>query len=678
MATVDIEPASLAVTPGESEVLTLTVRNDGDVVEAYHVTAVDDAVAHVVIAPDTLLVQPGETVTAEATLTLERTGRSPLGVLIVRFQVVPAGRPDEFLVVEAIVTIQSFSDVTAVLSPPALTGRRSGKAEVAITNAGNADTYAEVSVSAGELSPFITQSRVALPAGSTESVELSVRAAALLWRGEPVQHPFVVTVTPEGEQSISLDGTFTRLPVFAKWAFVAAISAAAVIVAALLVWVIVAALSGISGPEGGETTTASPSEAPAPPRPEPDVEMVVAVSADDAVRAGDTVAVALKPDVKKAPKGSLLAVEVKWPEGLVLTDDECEAWVAPDTDRALKSRPRSGDECVLTLSGRGSDAELVFATPPAGFTGAVSAGATRLVTLDRSEVTTLATGPDSDFGAVAAADITLAPYLFWMEVVDAEPSDWGPDAKVIIHHVMRGDGTDREATMAFHIAPPAFVDRIVEARGCNSFEDSTCSVYFGTDSGDPTNTTWEVDVWFAPDDARGIGTLSVTGASLTGVASNEVNRSIRSGEGVVVSERMFGVDVRLDSDEDPAQGESVTATIEVIPLEIPAEVSSYADGSWILGLELAWPGGLRPVGTATGCTLVDRICTLPALAPGETATIRMAFVVDDPEGSGEVRASGATLSYDPTTAADGSDDREQPRVSHPSHWIGSDAEWFPR
>lgn len=679
MATVDIEPAALAVTPGAPEVLTLTVRNDGDDVEAYHLTAVDEAAAHVVVTPDTVLVQPGETVTAEATLTLERTGRLPLGVLVVRFHIVPARQPEDFLVVEAIVTIQSFSDVTAELSPPELSGRRGARAEVVVANAGTADTHAEISVSAGEVMPFVGQSRVTLPAGSTERVELSIRGASLLWRGEPVQHPFVVTIAPEDGQPISLDGTFTRLPVFARWAFVMAICLGAVAVAALLVWIGAVALGGLSPSASVVTSSAVPSEtATSTPLPEPDVRMAVATTAVDTVRAGDPVTVVLKPDVTQAPEGSLLAVDVEWPEGTPLSADECEAWVARETDRILEGRPRPGDECLIGLTGRTHDTELIFETPPAGFTGAVSAVATRLVVLHRGEATTLEAGPDSDFGAAATAEIALVPYSFWLEVVDVEPSEWGPDAKVVIHHTMRGDGTDPETTMGFQITPPAFAEGIAESHGCNSFEDSTCSVYFGSDPNDPTNTRWEVDLWFAPNDARGIGPLSVEGASLTGVPSNEVSRSIRSAEGLVVSERMFGVDVRLDSDEDPAQGESVTATIAVSPLEPAADDSAYAEGSWVLGLELTWPRGLGLVGTARGCALVDNLCTLPPLDPGEGTTLTLTFVVNDRFDAGEIRASGATLSYDPTTAEDRRDAREQPGVSLPPHWIGSDAEWFPR
>lgn len=674
MATVDIEPAALAVTPGESQVLTLTVRNDGDEVEAYRLKAVDDAADHVVIEPDTLLVHPGNTRTATATLTLKHPERWSLGDLIVRFHIVPAEHPDEFLVVEAIATIQSFSRVAAVLTQPALDGRRSAKEEIAITNAGNVHSAADLSVSAGELAVSLDESRAEVPAGATENVGLTVRARSLLWRGEPVQHPFVVTVTPEREQAITLDGTFTQHPVFAKWAFVAAIAVAAAAAVALMVWVGAAVLSGVRGAPAATTASATPSPTPLP---EPDVRMVVATTTDAAEQAGDPVALTLQPDVDGAPDDSLLAVEVEWPEGLVLAVDECEAWVAPDTDAVLAGAPRSGDECIIDLSRARNDAELTFTTPPAGFTGAVNAGATRLVTLESDEVTTLETGPDADFGVVAAAEIELAPYPFWLEVVDADPSDGEPDAKVIIHRLMRGDGTDEAATMAFHLVPPEFVDGIAHTEGCDSFEDSTCSVNFFSDPDDPTNSLWEVDVWFDPDDARGIGPLIATGTSLTDVAPDDVSRFIRSAEGLVVIERMFSVDVRLDSDEDEGQGETVTATIDVTPIELPADGNPYSEGSWELALELEWPDGLAPVGTAMGCTLVGQTCTLPSLDPGEAATITMAFNVVDPFDGGDVRASGATLSFDPTTAADERDGREQPAVILPPHWIGTDAEFWP-
>ena len=44
-------------------------------------------------------------------------------------------------------------------------------------------------------------------------------------------------------------------------------------------------------------------------------------------------------------------MEMEWPEGLLLTGDECEAWIAPGSDGVLEGRPQSGDECIIELSG---------------------------------------------------------------------------------------------------------------------------------------------------------------------------------------------------------------------------------------------------------------------------------------------------------------------------------------
>jgi len=309
MATVaDIEPASLEVTPGQAEVFTLSVRNEGDDVEAYHLSAVDEAAEFVVIEPDTLLVHPGETGTATATITLEHTGKWSVGELIVRFHIVPAGQPDEFLVVEAIATIQSFSDVAAVLSPPAIQGRRRAEAEIAIANAGNAHAYADVSVSAGELAVSIDQAHAALPANSTESIDLKVRANGLLWRGDPVQHPFVVTVTPEDHSSISLEGTFTQLPLLPGWTFKALIGVAAALALLLVLWIGAAVLGGLGAP--AKTVAATPTET-ATSTPEP-ATIDISLTAATTPTAG-SVATTLEVEVDGAPDDSFVAVAVTWP-----------------------------------------------------------------------------------------------------------------------------------------------------------------------------------------------------------------------------------------------------------------------------------------------------------------------------------------------------------------------------
>jgi hypothetical protein len=613
-----------------------------------------------------------------------------VGDVVVRLHIVPAVRPDEFLVVEALATIQSFTDVAAVLSPPTLQGRRSAEAEIAIANAGNSHTDADVAVSAGELVVSIDHARVALPANSTESVDLGVRAKSLLWRGEAAQHPFVVTVTPEDEHAISLSGTFTQVPILPGWTFKAAIGLAAVAALVLVLWLGAIMWGGLGA--APVAATVSPS-ATATPTPTPDPVNVVAMDVvfeNEGAKAGDPVIVVLEPKVEGVADDARLAVEIVWPETLVLSDDDCAGWVAPDggeTDRELQGRPQSGDECLIDPSRSGGDAELTFTSPPSGLTDEVSAEATRVVAIEDGEVSALETGAGSDFGEAVATPIVLEPYPFWMEVVDADPAEEPPGeepgASVIIHRTLLGGGTDEPATIAFEVNAPAFVDGIDDTRGCNialDLEASTCTVAIGG-SDDPENITRPVRVWFDPNDARGVGILSVHGVALSigdhDVPTTELGQFIRGAEGLLVSDSIFGVDVRLDSD-DSGHGETVTATVEVTASELPAEIESYQDGSWTLGLELTWPSGLVLEGQPAGCTsFVGRLCTLPGPDPGEKPAVTLSFTVDDPFDGGEVGARGATLTYDPTTAADRRDGREQGAVSLPPHWIGSDAETFP-
>ena len=682
MATVaDIEPASLALTPGQAEVFTLTVRNDGDEVEAYHLSVVDDAVDHVVIDPDTLLVHPGETGTATATINLAHTGGWPVKDLIVRFHIVPTVHAEDFVVVEAIATIQSFSDVAAVLSPTTLEGRRGDDAEIAIANAGNTHAYADIAISAGELAVVIDHARVALPAASTESVELAVRAKKLLWHGAPVPHPFNVTVTPEDKPAISLEGTFTQLPVLPGWAPKAALGVAAALVALGAVWLTALAWGTIGGPLAPATSTPTETAIAAP------LDVRVAFAVDDVGNAGDTAVTVLGVDADGAPDDALVAVEVEWPDELTLVDSTCEGWVGAEIDRELHGRPRPGDECLIDPSRSRSEAELTFTTPPAGFGGDVTAMATRLLTIEDGEVQEIEPEAEPDFGQ---ADVTIdvQPYPFWMEVEVSDPpaSDDGTrQAAITVHRTLLGDGSDQMAQMAFELVLPGFAE-LTGMGICDGFDsDGTVCIldfplrpaYF------EDLAEWTVTASFeTSDDSPDAGLVSARPVALSfdgvPVPSAEVGESIRGAEALlVVADDLFPVDVELDP-ADAEAGDTVTATVEVTQSAFPTRVEAFRDGSWKLGLALYWPQALVLTGEPRGCaSFVGGVCELRGPPAGDRAVIMLSFTVaDDAFENGDVGADGAALIYDPTTEADRLDGREQPSVDLPPQWIGSDAETF--
>jgi hypothetical protein len=398
--------------------------------------------------------------------------------------------------------------------------------------------------------------------------------------------------------------------------------------------------------------------------------MAVSTTVDDTVRAGDPVAFTLESAAEGVPEGSLLAIKVVWDEGLVLTDDECEDWLAPDADEALAGRPLSGDECIVDISDGRTNTELTFATQPAGFTGAVTASETRLVTIDGGDVTSVDTGLASDFGTAAESPtITLSPYAFWMEVEDLGPSDTGDDVLVTIHHLMQGGGADPQTTLEFEVVLPDFATGIDETYDrCGDRGDTNCFVTFSDNAEDEANTEREIPMRLDIAEGGGIGLLEVKGTSLNGVVEG-VDQQVRGAEELLVSESVFDVDLALGRDDQPGRGEVVTAVIQVDG--VPPGFDMYSGGTWNLTLRVDWPEGLSPGNTPAGCDLAGHLCTLTDFDPVHGATITIEFDVDAGFYGGDVSASGESLGYDPTTAADLQDRRPLPPISLPSHWIGS-------
>ena len=179
----------------------------------------------------------------------------------------------------------------------------------------------------------------------------------------------------------------------------------------------------------------------------------------------------------------------------------------------------------------------------------------------------------------------------------SRPSERGHDATVIIHHVMRGDGTDPETTLAFEVGLPDFVDghpRYHECDGRAPAQRSAPSVSAATPH-DETNTTRSHRHVVRRRRCWRHRAVDRNGNVPRRCARRrKSNQWVRGAEGLLVSERLFGVDVTLDVDEQPGQKDSVTAIIEVSGVELPAGVDAYSGGSWELTLKLDWPAGLVP------------------------------------------------------------------------------------
>ncbi|MFG3100533.1 hydrolytic protein [Streptomyces sp. NPDC048182] len=260
-----IEIPAVAVTPGETAETTLTVRNDGDIVEAYSMEVVGDCAPWTTVEPARISLYPGtsETVTirlAPPRSSAVRAGEVPLGV-----RVLPAEHPELVRVPETLVRVREFAELRTELAPRRRRGWLRGRYRLAVRNEGNAPI--RLGFAPGqpgeELRFALNVPKPELEPGESMEAGLRVRTGKPVWFGNPVVWPFTVTVTtapagaagdgtaprtdapvvapdtpdtapPLGAEPVQapLDAEFVQIPVFPKWL----LALLALIIALLLLW----------------------------------------------------------------------------------------------------------------------------------------------------------------------------------------------------------------------------------------------------------------------------------------------------------------------------------------------------------------------------------------------------------------------------------------------------------
>lgn len=689
MATVaDIEPASVTITPGTPEQFTLTIRNEGEDVETYRLASIGDAAEQVDIEPDTLLVPPGETATATATLRLEATRHRTAGELAIRVEVVSTDRPDDVLVLGAIARIRPSGgvdgDVDAVLSPPAVEGRRSGATLIEVANTGNAPVTADIAVSAANLVFTTDRQSVALSPKSSDGVGLGVKARRLLWRGDPVHHDFAVTVAPDGQPARTLEGTFRQLPLLPGRTFVAAIIAACALGLAALVGLGVLAWNGLSSLEPAalnEAQTETPAETPVP---EP-VEVVTRVASPADPDPVDGIELTIAVDAEDAPENALVAVSVSWPDELALAGDSCLGWFdSASGDLRGSDAPGlvlPGDRCLIDPAAFRAQADLAFTAPPEGFTGTVSARARELVSLADGRVTEV--DPGIRRSDAAELEIVTEAPPFWM-AVEAYRPDPESSTRLFVLAVHRAvDASTEDAEFSFRLSAPGFADPPnlygaslqFGAPACVRVpEEDVCVVDFPVDvapfnqgSGRWVGGSLETQYIFLslpmPTDGSASGLVSFEPAGLTQgdrtLSETEVAELVPPVSApVVLGAEVFPVDARFDPPA-AAPGAEVQAIVRLTP-EIFDDRTAAEDGSRLIRVHLNWPADLDLTDDPTGCASYDaraRVCTLDAPATGELTEIRLTFTVAEDawfDGSFDANlwSKASVVTYPPQDARD--------------------------
>ncbi|MFI9626651.1 hydrolytic protein [Streptomyces sp. NPDC052042] len=235
--------STVTVSPGAEATTTLTVRNDGDIVEAYTLEVVGDCAAWSTVEPARVSLYPGTSEVVTVRLAPPRSpevraGETPLGV-----HVLPAERPESVAVPETAVVVEPFHELRARLDPRRRRGWWGARFRTSVQNRGNTpvDVVLTGTQAGEELRLAFSPDQRRLEPGESAEVGLRVRARKLIWFGKPATWPFEVEAAESAERDAedeqprrpeTLSGEFAQLPVLPKWLLIVL----AALLALLLAW----------------------------------------------------------------------------------------------------------------------------------------------------------------------------------------------------------------------------------------------------------------------------------------------------------------------------------------------------------------------------------------------------------------------------------------------------------
>lgn len=243
--TVTLSPEKLHVTPGGSVEAVATIRNVGDVVEAYSIEIEGIEPQWVTLSVLSASLFPGDEAQVHLGIQLPRTSVVKAGRYEVRLKVISKRDPSVQSTVEVALDVEGFLLFDVDLTPRKVRARK-GSYQVRVTNSGNLKTtYALAGQDPEEMWDFkFKQDTVVVEPGATVEMPVVVKPRKSPMVGRPKSRTFNLSITPHAAgvsdaQPKSVEGQLECLPAVPIWA----IAVAAVALIAIVAVIIVVALS---------------------------------------------------------------------------------------------------------------------------------------------------------------------------------------------------------------------------------------------------------------------------------------------------------------------------------------------------------------------------------------------------------------------------------------------------
>lgn len=238
-ATVVLRQSNVQVQPGGRATLDVGVTNNGTIVDQFTISVVGDAGPWAEAEPPTLSLFPGEDGSATIVFQPPRSsrilsGRVPFGV-----RVASKEDPEGSAVEEGVLDIGEFVEVGAELVPQGVTGRKKGRADLAVDNRGNRPVMAQLRASDPDdiLQFELDPATMTAQPGTANFSKVKVKAPRRFFRGATRSFPFDLWITAEGQADPTVvHGTFLQKPVLPGWLPRAVMALLALLLIGVLAW----------------------------------------------------------------------------------------------------------------------------------------------------------------------------------------------------------------------------------------------------------------------------------------------------------------------------------------------------------------------------------------------------------------------------------------------------------
>lgn len=235
-------PSTLEVVPGEEATCPIAIRNSGTVVDEFTFEILGGAAPWTEVVPPSLHLLPATEGSVELHLKPPRQPSTKAGAIAIGVKVISTEDPEHSTVVQGVVTVAPFTDVTAQLVPQTSRGWRFAEHTLTISSGSNhAVTVAVKADDPDDLLSFELPASVNIDLGGDATATVRVTARKLLLKRRAEPRPFRVTLQPTEAESqdvkpIEVGGTLMQRGLISFWLLL--------LLAAIIVLVIVLAATG--------------------------------------------------------------------------------------------------------------------------------------------------------------------------------------------------------------------------------------------------------------------------------------------------------------------------------------------------------------------------------------------------------------------------------------------------